>query len=448
MNGRNKRGEAYHRIVVFTPYPWNHALTVLRVSGPLSESGIEMVPGENQPERVRLGDAVLIQRDFPKFIPLYGEIVARATAEGKPIIYEIDDLLFQLPEEHPYAAARFFMPALLPMLHAVLRADLVTTPTAKLRDCLLPMNPNTVVLPNCLNDRIWPSEAIPRRDQAEEVVVGYMGSDSHLPDLEQIAPVLFKVLNRFGTNISMKFWGVQPPALIRSHPKVEWIPLAVADYSEFAAYFYQEQSDIFIAPLADSLFNRCKSPIKFLEYSWMGVPGVYSRLDPYEGVVEHGRNGFLASTPEEWEKCISQLILDPSLRNEIGMRAKQTVSENWLLSARSPEWKRMYRAASAPPVSRKGKSQRMDQQRIAILGVIEKAGKWQEELQEKVESLEKSLAEEKRRAQALSDTIDEIRAGDAWKIVTWLWSIRLALAPKGSGRERLARRITKLLRKP
>ena len=44
------------------------------------------------------------------------------------------------------------------------------------------------------------------------------------------------------------------------------------DYKDFATFFQTQSADIFIAPLVDNIFNQCKSPIKFFEYSALGVP--------------------------------------------------------------------------------------------------------------------------------------------------------------------------------
>jgi processive 1,2-diacylglycerol beta-glucosyltransferase len=450
-----------HRVVVFTSYPWSHALTVLRISGPLKEAGIEIIRGDNDPERVRLGEAVLIQRDFPRQIGSYATIVANARAEGKPLIYEIDDLLFELPEEHPYTSVGYFRPAFLPMLHAVLEADLITTPSEPLRRFLLPFNPNTWVLHNYLNDRIWhPREAI-ENPEPRVVLVGFMGSDSHLPDLEWIAPVLLKLLERYRETIGMRFWVRELPSDIRKYPNVEWIHLAIPSYSDFAEYFSQQQCDLFIAPLIQGPFNECKSQIKFLEYSWLGIPGVYSRLAPYESVVEHGRNGFLASTPEEWEDCLSRLIEGPSLRAEMGMRAKQTVKDQWLLSQHAHEWPELYGQAIIPPRSlQRSQATWADQGTAAALSILSKALNWQETVQADreraladreraladLDDTRRALAKEKEASRLLSERLNDITTSDAWKIVTRLWAIRLALAPHGSHREALAQSLMEFLR--
>ena len=114
----------------------------------------------------------------------------------------------------------------------------------------------------------------------------------------------------------------------------------------FARYFSKQNIDIFIAPLRNNLFNRCKSCIKFLEYSALGTPGVYSRIAPYEGIVVHGENGFLASSPQEWEAYLGILIKDHILRRSMGNAAQDTV-KRMLLSDHAHEWGTVYRAALA-----------------------------------------------------------------------------------------------------
>jgi GT2 family glycosyltransferase len=69
-----------------------------------------------------------------------------------------------------------------------------------------------------------------------------------------------------------------------------------------------------------------------LENSALGLPGVYSKVSPFEGIVKHGENGLLATSLHDWKENLSLLIEDPGLRREIATRAQQTLQEGWLLS--------------------------------------------------------------------------------------------------------------------
>lgn len=316
-------------------------MAYLRVIAPLCHLGIQIIDGiqDQQPvdELIAMSDAVLIQREFPTRFKEYQKIVEVARRERKPLIYELDDLLFFLPYDHPDRVGHYYTSSLLPMLQAVMEADVVIVSTPMLQDVLGNYNENVVVFANYLDDRLWSFRPpILKASPDTPIVIGYMGTPSHRPDLHYITPVLLNLLRQY-PGIRLRFWGIQPPAELCSYPQVESISCQFPSYEEFAAFFQTQSADIFIAPLRDNIFNRCKSPIKFFEYTALGVPGVFARLEPYD-VVEHGQNGLLAYSPQEWEYAIVQLMENPAIRYELAVNAQETVRKKWLLSQNAFRW--------------------------------------------------------------------------------------------------------------
>lgn len=396
-------------VVVYTPYQWEHVLVSIRISRPLHEAGMQILQGnklmEIHPEYVDQADAVLIQREFPENLEIYQEILKLARDKKKPVIYEIDDLLFDLPDSHLDSSSHYYTPALFAMLRAVIEADLVTTSSVALRDYLLAFNENTTILANYLDDELWRLPALnqPQR-QVEKtgstIIVGYMGTNTHHPDLQMITPLLMRLLDRYGDLLSLRFWSAEPPDVLRSRPQVEWNSFKTNSYAEFAAYFCKQTCDIFVAPLLDNTFNRCKSAIKFLEYSALGIPGVYSRIGPYETVVQDGQNGFLAGSEAEWEKCLVELIESSELRAKLGQNAFQTVSRDWRLSDHAGEWTAAYEQAwhSAQDVAATTKRQPYLATYIAIANQVRG---WQNKMYDQliqrdqlIQSLQTQLAEQ------------------------------------------------------
>src|SRR5258708_38583073 len=164
-------------VVLYTADPWDSALPVLRVRGPAEVIGVEVIQGNEgnaiKPERVSLGDLVIIQRDFPRFESAWQAVAAQARAEKKPVIYEMDDLLLELPPGHEMERA--YSDVLFSILRAVIEADAVVASTPPLCDYLAPFNPQTHLQPNYLDDRLW---SVPDRTsqvgQMAPVVIGYM----------------------------------------------------------------------------------------------------------------------------------------------------------------------------------------------------------------------------------------------------------------------------------
>ncbi len=345
-------------VAAYVPYPWEHAVTWLRVAQPLQQAGLKILRGSEggiHPELVAQADAVVIQREFPAYSrAAYAQIIQGARVQNKPVIYEIDDLLLDLPPEHPDHQIHYYTYALLPMLRAICEADLVSVTTPALKSYVQQLNPNTCVLPNYLDDLLWQpksviaSEAISEAAQSPtrpKVTISYMGSVTHVPDLAEITPALLRLVERYPGRLLFKFWGAPPPLELEACASVEWIAKELPSYPQFSKEFSQQQCDIFIAPLVNSFFNQCKSSIKFLEYSIQGVPGVYSRIAPYEAVVQHGENGMLAFSLDEWESSLAELIESQERRLAMGQKAQESALKYWRLSDHAHEWLEAYKTA-------------------------------------------------------------------------------------------------------
>ncbi len=397
-------------IVHYSADYWEHFCPVQRVVEPAQRSGYQVVHGNEwdhaagrldiYPERVRDADLVVIQRDFPRHFEDYQEIMAIARSMHKPVIYEWDDLLTDLPKEHPNYEQ--YMSVRSRVMTAIIEADAVTCATPFLADYVRQYNPQAWVLPNYINDRFWQLRPVRVEDSGlRPLIIGYLGAHSHQPDLEMIAPVLESLLQFYGERLRLQFWNIQPPESLASLPNVEKPWPGLVDYRAFAAYFLQQSFDIAIAPLLVSDFNRGKSWQKYLEYSALGVPGVYSRITPYEVVVRHGTNGFLAQSLSEWEKYLRQLIDDDSLRRQMGQAAQETVRDSWMLSSHVQSWQDVYNQVASLP----------HEKHRSISMAAQKFIAWEQELLENSEKarqgFEHSLAEKESTIQNLNQLVQD-----------------------------------------
>jgi hypothetical protein len=199
------------------------------------------------------------------------------------------------------------------------------------------------VLPNYCDDLLWQFQPPVSKDLNNEALrLGYIGGNTHAADLEYIAPALLNLIKRYGNKIHLHFWGAEPPEVFRSLAQASWSTQYHRSYRDFVQYFRDQSADIFIAPLCDNLFNRCKSPIKFLDYGALGTAGVFSHLEPYSSIVVHGKNGLLAGSVDEWFDCMVQLIEDPKLRMRLATGAQATIQADWLLSRNAFRWREVY----------------------------------------------------------------------------------------------------------
>ncbi len=353
------------------------------------------------------------------------------------------------------------------MLQALVQADCTLCSTSPLADALVAIAHHREVLPNCLDDELWGSALqrplMPFSDD-DRIRLAYVGSHSHEPDLEWIAPLLRELLDSY-PNLWIRIWGLRPPDVLHGHERVSWDPHLFVDYARYVEYFLEQRVDIFIAPLLDNLFNRCKSGLKYLEYSALGVPGVYSALPPYASLVRHGINGFLA--PEdlaEWRQLLSQLIEQPLLRREIGRQAWTHVTQQGVLSAHRDVYERVYRSLLLPHVLRtvdtdlleileQDEDNRMQEQLRRELFRVQKALVRAEQesrasmrelevLREEVRELRQTLQEMRdllsqaeQEANSLRQQLAVVENSLGWRLIQAMTPLRYRLVPAGSARE-------------
>jgi hypothetical protein len=91
--------------------------------------------------------------------------------------------------------------------------------------------------------------------------------------------------------------------------------------------------DIGIMPLLDGAFERGKCGYKLIQYMACGLPVVASPVGVNRQIVEHGVNGFLAETPEQWEQALQTLLADAGLRQRMGQAGRLKVEQHYCIQA-------------------------------------------------------------------------------------------------------------------
>jgi glycosyltransferase involved in cell wall biosynthesis len=91
--------------------------------------------------------------------------------------------------------------------------------------------------------------------------------------------------------------------------------------------------DMLLVPLEDSIFNRAKSNVKFIEAAAMGVPVLASAVGEFSQSITHGSNGFLAHDLNDWQVLLNEIIQKPKQLKNISKNANQTVKKGYLTTS-------------------------------------------------------------------------------------------------------------------
>lgn len=432
------------KLAVYTADVWEHACPVMRITGPAQAAefellrGIDWVNGQQHfsLDPIEQADLVIILRDFPRHEEIYRQVVARARQLKKKIVYSTDDLLVDLPPNHPKAL--HFRTGAHPVLQSMLEADALIVSTPQLADMLRKYNDRIWMIPNYLDDQQWEIKPPRQRIDPRPIVVGFQGGDGHQADLEYVASAMVKILERYGDKVKFKFWGTKPPDEILNRPNVDWMFVGLVSYADFVDYFQRQECDLCIAPLVDTPFNACKSPLKFYEYSALGIPGVYSRVSVFEQVVVDGENGLLAYDIEEWEAQITRLIENADLRQHIGQAAQASVRQRWLLSDHVNEWKEAFIEIQALPP-------KPDLPPL-VEEVISTSHRWIVEMASKIVEQEKAQEASSATIQHLQTDLNNIQGSMGWSLLMATHRTSSRLFPLGSFRGKMMRQGLKILK--
>ncbi|MCX5871527.1 MAG: glycosyltransferase [Deltaproteobacteria bacterium] len=285
------------------------------------------------PEQVigYVADVLICQRTAVTSITVIDTISAHCRENNIRIVYDLDDLLLTLPEDHP--EYEIYAPKSAAVFRWLLEADEVWVSTEALRHHVCQVNPRTHVVPNYIDDKLWikPKMSVVKHEWMDSVRLLYMGTQTHRADFELVKKVLKRLKDEFLERIEINLIGISPD--ISSEKWYETItpPQAIGiSYPAFVNWICNEPTfDIGIAPLVDNEFNRCKSAIKFLDYSALGLATVASDLNGYL-LIRNGENGFrVKNTEESWYEVLKILITDSALRNQIQLTAQKDIFEKY-----------------------------------------------------------------------------------------------------------------------
>ncbi|WP_017731998.1 glycosyltransferase family 4 protein [Nafulsella turpanensis] len=273
--------------------------------------------------RLHRYSGVFIHREAsPMGPPLFEWLIAKAWR--KPIIYDFDDAIWIPNISEANRLASFFkfhrkVAAVCRWSHTISCGNSYLARFARQHSAArVVVNPTTI-------DTLH-LELPPKKQRANEpLVIGWTGTHSTLKYLKELQPALHQLAEEY-PQVSFQLISNQPPDF--QLPRMEYIPWKKSTEMKDLQRF-----DIGLMPLTADRWSEGKCGFKALQYMALGIPAVASPVGVNKEIIQHGRNGFLADTPDEWLLYLGKLIQDPELRQELGQRGRQTVTGRFSVEA-------------------------------------------------------------------------------------------------------------------
>ena len=199
-------------------------------------------------------------------------------------------------------------------------ADAVSAGNDFLADFARTWNANVHVVPTTIELSDYDDLPEPRPDRP--FVICWTGSTTTLVHFEHARPALEELARRLP--LAVKIICNNPPEQPVAGAEMRFVPWSADSEAREIA-----DTHVGIMPLPDNEFCRGKCGLKALQCMAAARPVIASPVGVNTAIVQHGRNGFLASTTEEFVEALLQLASSPQLRAKLGAAAYETVRADY-----------------------------------------------------------------------------------------------------------------------
>jgi glycosyltransferase involved in cell wall biosynthesis len=267
-------------------------------------------------------DLLWIEKEALPWLPAWAEKMLLPSAVRYVLDY--DDAVFHYYDKHRISLVKAVLAGKHPAL--MRGAALVVAGNDYLAEFAQQVGaPHVEVVPTVIDLERYPMVSH-KRAGGDPPCVGWIGQRATASFLLPYAP-LFESLTA-GGQARFAAIGIDAQSLGLPMVSIPWTEQTeVASIASF---------DIGIMPLVDAPFERGKCGYKLIQYMACGLPVVASPVGVNRKIVEHGVNGFLAETPEQWARALKTLLGDADLRQRMGRAGRQKVEREYCIQVTGP----------------------------------------------------------------------------------------------------------------
>ncbi len=187
-------------------------------------------------------------------------------------------------------------------------------------------NKNVFIIPTTVDTNIHKPLLKNTSIHSQKIVIGWSGSISTIKHFEMVIPVLKHLIAKYPNQLEIH-------VIEKDTYKNTEIETISKSWNSLTEVEDLNCFDIGIMPLPDDEWSKGKCGLKGLSYMACGISTVMSPIGVNTEIIQHGVNGFLASTENEWIDTLSNLIENKDLRVSTGLKGRETVLKHYSVDA-------------------------------------------------------------------------------------------------------------------
>lgn len=280
--------------------------------------------------RSRTFNLLWIEKEILPWMPHWVEYFV---SQGIPSVVDYDDAVFHRYEYHQNQIVRKLLGG---KIDRVMRSSsLVIAGNNYLAERARQSGSEWVeILPSVVD-----VEKYPIKETKPGLNIGWIGSPATVSFLSPLEIPLKKLMDHSQTvQLTLIGAGKKDPL-----PGIRKI---ILPWNEETEMMDLQAFDVGIMPLPDGPFERGKCGYKLVQYMAGGLPVIASPIGVNEKIVEHGVNGYLASTDGEWLDAFDQLKNNIDKRRQMGLAGRNKAEENYNLRVTAPRLLELFQSVA------------------------------------------------------------------------------------------------------
>lgn len=279
--------------------------------------------------KLHKADHIFIHREVAHVgPPIFEWIIAKVLR--RKYTYDFDDAIW-LPN-YSESNARFHrLKAYWKVNYCMKWAHQVTAGNEYLANYARKFNQHVQVIPTTI-DTNGHHNVLCDHDQ-ETLTIGWTGTHTTMRYLDPLLPILRKLEKEF----QFRFRVISNQA-----PDFDLNSLEFIQWNKDSEIEDLSRIQIGLMPLEEDIWSEGKCGFKGLQYMSLGMATILSPVGVNKTIVQDGENGFSATTAEEWENKLVQLIQSKELRKCFGENGRKTVELNYSVEANKHKYLNLF----------------------------------------------------------------------------------------------------------
>jgi glycosyltransferase involved in cell wall biosynthesis len=258
-------------------------------------------------------DLVLMDGELFPFIPYFIERLFLP----KAYIIDQDDALYHNYDKHRLWLVRKLLGMKIDKVWKHCQHMIVCNDYNKQKAQAMGVN-KISVLPTVVDaDKYTPADAKAQGHHKDSIIIGWVGSPTTIRSLDLIKQSLSNIAKEHDIIVY----------IIGANTCIDGVKTVCIDWqsgwSEAQEIELTKKIDIGIMPLEDAPYQRGKGGFKLIKYMACAKPIIASPVGINVQIVDHGVNGYLAASADQWQSHLLTLIKDRQLCQKMGDAGRQ-----------------------------------------------------------------------------------------------------------------------------